>query len=68
MPRQLLDARAHTQPALRQAVLTEAGLTPHTATLLAAQPRGGPLILAPGIIISLFPPPSCDIHTRAGAT
>lgn len=34
-----------------------AGLTPAAATVVAERPFGGPIVLAPGVVLTVFAPP-----------
>ncbi len=45
---------APAETAATLARLIAAGLTPEAAEKVAQHPRGGPVILAPGIVISVF--------------
>lgn len=41
-------------PAARMKRLLDAGLSEKAAELVARHPNGGPVVLAPGVVISLF--------------
>jgi len=42
-----------------------AGLRPDAAERVARHPTGGPVVLAPGVIISLFPLPDSVVEAVA---
>jgi len=45
--------------------LVAVGLRPHLAERVARHPTGGPVVLAPGVIISLFPLPGTAVGAVA---
>lgn len=60
MSQESVTAWSPTQRQVAAAIdrLVAAGLRPEVAEVVAHHPRGGPVVLAPGVVISLFPLPT----------
>lgn len=54
--------RPRTEKQIEAAIarLTAAGLTPEAAETVARHPTQGPVVLGPGVIVSLFPDRSAE--------
>ena len=56
---------AEQRVAIAMGRLVAAGLRPDAAERVARHPTGGPVVLAPGVIISLFPLPDSVVEAVA---